>query len=73
LLLTVGSGTVLPRAEWEAGFRAAMCELLVDRLAFYAMIDRVRPQSFLPRVVRSWMNVFGGARPSLRAEQRCEG
>ncbi|HEV8447014.1 MAG TPA: thioester reductase domain-containing protein [Gemmatimonadaceae bacterium] len=73
LLLTVGSGTVLPRAEWEAGFRAAMCELLVDRLAFYAMIDRVRPQSFLPRVVRSWMNVFGGARPSLRAEQGREG
>ena len=44
--------------EWERGFRAALCELLVDRLSFYAMIDRVRPQRFLPRVVRSWLNLF---------------
>jgi len=49
----------LPPDEWDAGFSAALCELLVDRLASYAMIDRVRPQSFLPRVVRSWLNIFG--------------
>ena len=58
-LLTAESGVALSRADWETGFRAAMCELLVDRLAFYAMIDRVRPQRFLSRVVRSWMNIFG--------------
>ena len=60
-LLAGASGTPLPRTEWETGFHAALCELLVDRLAFYAMIDRVRPQGFLPRVVRSWANVFSHA------------
>jgi aminoglycoside phosphotransferase (APT) family kinase protein len=49
---------VIPRASWEAGFSAALCDVLVDRLASYAMIDRVRPQSFLPRVMRSWLNLF---------------
>jgi thioester reductase-like protein len=58
VLLEAASGAGLPREEWEQGFRAALCELLVDRLAFYAMIDRVRPQRFLPRVVQSWANVF---------------
>ena len=51
-LLAAESGVAFPREEWEAGFRAALCELLVDRLSFYAMIDRVRPQAFLSRVVR---------------------
>jgi thioester reductase-like protein len=45
-------------AKWERGFSAALCDLLVDRLAMLAMIDRVRPQSFLPRVVATWLNVF---------------
>ncbi len=59
-LLAVESGVAFPRTEWELGFRAALCELLVDRLSFYAMIDRVRPQRFLPRVVRSWVNCSSG-------------
>jgi hypothetical protein len=46
------------RARWERGFSAALCDLLIDRLAMLAMIDRVRPQSFLPRVVATWLNVF---------------
>lgn len=58
-LLSTEAATALPPDEWDAGFSAALCELLVDRLASYAMIDRVRPQSFLPRVVRSWLNIFG--------------
>jgi thioester reductase-like protein len=57
-LLADAAGFALRREEWESGFTAALCELLVDRLATYAMIDRVRPQRFLPRVVRSWRNVF---------------
>jgi thioester reductase-like protein len=60
-MLGAKSDIEFPRAEWDVGFRAAMCELLVDRLAFYAMIDRVRPQRFLSRVVRSWGNIFGWA------------
>ncbi|MEP6730778.1 MAG: thioester reductase domain-containing protein [bacterium] len=42
-------------ADWELGFRAALCELFVDRLAMYAMVDRFRPQRYLPRVVRTCM------------------
>ncbi len=60
-LLAAESGVAFPRTEWEMGFRAALCELLVDRLSFYAMIDRVRPQHFLSRVVRSWANLFAWA------------
>jgi hydroxymethylglutaryl-CoA reductase (NADPH) len=56
-LLEAETGTRIERAAWSRGFSAALCDLLVDRLAFYAMIDRVRPQQFLPRVVRSWSNL----------------
>jgi len=52
----VGVGT--DRERWERGFSAALCDLLVDRLAMLAMIDRVRPQSFLSRVATTWLNVF---------------
>jgi thioester reductase-like protein len=62
-LLAATSGVSLPREEWEAGFSAALSELLVDRLSFYVMIDRVRPQRFLSRVVRSWLNVSNRWKP----------
>jgi len=52
------SGIDLDRGEWEHGFRAALCDFLIDRLASYAMIDRVRRQAFLPRVARGWLNLF---------------
>ena len=57
-LLAAATMSVLERDEWEVGFAAALADLLVDRLSTYAMIDRVRPQPFLPRVVRSWLNIF---------------
>jgi thioester reductase-like protein len=57
-LLERESGVALNRDEWDRGFRAAMCDLLVDRLASYAMVNRIRAQSFLPRVVRGWNNLF---------------
>ena len=53
-LLGRASGVTLAADAWRAGMRAAMADLLTNRLAFYAMIDRVRPQAFLPRVVRTW-------------------
>ena len=43
--------------EWREGFRAALSLMLIDRLAFYAMIHRVKPQSFLPQVVRTWQRL----------------
>jgi aminoglycoside phosphotransferase (APT) family kinase protein len=55
LRLASSTGTHIDGCDWELGFRAALCELLVDRLAMYAMVDRFRPQGYLPRVVRGWM------------------
>lgn len=52
------SGVEIARDEWEQGFRAALCDFLVDRLASYAMVDRVRRQAFLPRVARGWLNLY---------------
>jgi aminoglycoside phosphotransferase (APT) family kinase protein len=57
-LLQREAGVELDREQWERGFRAALCDLMVDRLASYAMVDRIRAQSFLPRVVRGWNNLF---------------
>jgi aminoglycoside phosphotransferase (APT) family kinase protein len=54
-LLEEQIGTAIDPIEWDAGFRAALCDLLIDRLAMYAMINRFRPQTFLPRVVRTWL------------------
>jgi len=62
------SGTSLPRAGWVAGFAGALADLLVSRLAFYALIHRIRPQSFLPRVVSVWAQLFEVYRGRLRAD-----
>ena len=45
-----------PRA-WEAGFGAALADLLINRLMFYVLINRVRPLQFLPRIVRTWQRI----------------
>ena len=52
--LAAAAGTRLDPRRWEAGFAAALADLLVNRLMFYVMIDRVRPLRFLPRIVRTW-------------------
>jgi acyl carrier protein len=52
------SGFALHREEWEHGFRAALSDFLTDRLASYAMVDRIRRQAFLPRVARGWLNLY---------------
>jgi thioester reductase-like protein len=51
------AGVRIDRAGWDRGFHAAMNELLVNRLAMYALVHRVRRQSFLPRVVASWRRI----------------
>ena len=51
------TGTPLNRAEWSAGFQAAMGDLLINRLAIYVMVHRVKPLQFLPRVIRTWQAI----------------
>jgi acyl carrier protein len=63
LALERESGIELGHEEWEHGFRAALCDFLVDRLASYAMVDRVRRQAFLPRVARGWLNLYQHYQP----------
>ena len=55
VLLEEQTRTIIDPIEWESGFRAALCDFLIDRLAMYAMVHRFRPQPFLPRVVRTWL------------------
>ena len=56
-LLEEQTATTIDPIEWETGFRAALGDFLIDRLAMYAMIHRFRPQAFLPRVVRTWLTL----------------
>jgi hypothetical protein len=56
-LLTRTTERRWPEEAWREGFRAALSLMLIDRLAFYAMIHRVRPQSFLPRVLTTWQRL----------------
>ena len=58
------SGRALDRDAWQDAFHSALAHLLVSRLALYAMINRVRPLSFLPRVVRTWARLFDLSRPA---------
>jgi len=57
--LEIETGAAIDPALWRAGFAAALYELLIDRLAVYALVHRVRPQPFLPRVVRTWLRLYG--------------
>jgi hypothetical protein len=52
--LARATGRSIDTSEWRSGFRAALADLIVNRLAFYTMINRVKPQPFLPRIVKTW-------------------
>ena len=41
--LAGAAGTPIDPGAWEAGFGAALADLLINRLMFYVMIHRVRP------------------------------
>ena len=52
------SGTAIDADRWTRGFRSALYDVLINRLAMYTMVHRVRRQSFLPRVVRTWRRLY---------------
>jgi len=52
------TGCALDPADWRDGFRAALYDLMLNRIPMYALIHRVRRQSFLPRVVRTWRRLY---------------
>ena len=51
------TGVVIDRTVSYAAFGSALAELLMDRLSIYAMVHRVKPQRFLPRVLRTWSHL----------------
>lgn len=56
--LSIETGSPIDPALWRLGFRAAVYDLLVNRLAMYALVHRIRRQTFLPRVVRTWRRLY---------------
>jgi thioester reductase-like protein len=52
------TGQSIARREWEQGFRASLYDLMLNRFPMYALVHRVRPQSFLPRTVRTWRRLY---------------
>lgn len=52
------TGVTVDRESWEAGFRAGLYDFLVNRLSIYRVVDRIRAQPFLPRVVRTWRRLY---------------
>jgi aminoglycoside phosphotransferase (APT) family kinase protein len=52
------SGMAIDAERWTRGFKSALYDVLINRLAMYAMVHRVRRQSFLPRVVRTWRRLY---------------
>ena len=55
--LEAAVGEPIDPDRWEEGFSAALADLLINRLMFYVMINRVRPLGFLPRIVRTWQRL----------------
>ena len=55
--LATAAGAPMDPGPWGVGFGAALADLLVNRLMFYVMIDRVRPLPFLPRILRTWQRL----------------
>jgi len=51
------SGIALGVREWRTGLAASLNDFLIDRLAMYALIHRVRAQAFLPRVIATWRHL----------------
>lgn len=52
------TSSAIDLVEWRRAFAAALYDVLVNRLAMYALVHRVKPQAFLPRVVRTWRRLY---------------
>jgi thioester reductase-like protein len=63
------SGRTLSQDLWFEGFRSALNDVLVSRLAFYALIHRIRPQAFLPGVLNTWLRLYTLAQSSACARE----
>ena len=59
LVLQASSGQAVLRDDWQSGFMIALRYFMVSRLPLYAMMDRFKPQPFLPIVFGNWLKLYG--------------
>jgi thioester reductase-like protein len=64
--LGLATGQAIDAADWRHGFRLALRYLMIARWPLYAMIDRFRPQPFLPGVIRNWRRLAEQFDPAAR-------
>jgi hypothetical protein len=57
-LLEVATGQSMAPSHWRHAFRSALADLLIDKLAFYTLVNRIRTQRFLPRVLKTWDHLY---------------
>jgi thioester reductase-like protein len=78
LALVEETGTAVDPDVWRRGFRASVFDLMINRLPMYALVDRIRRQPFLPRLVRTWRRLYehvsaGYQRPAPGSSLRASG
>jgi thioester reductase-like protein len=56
--LASATGQPIDRDGWALGFRLSLYDLLLNRLALYAVVHRFRPEPFLERVIRTWWALY---------------
>jgi thioester reductase-like protein len=56
--LEEATGRQLDADDWQQGFALSLADLLVNRWAMYTLVHAIRPQPFLPRVLRTWQTLF---------------
>lgn len=52
------AGVTVDPAAWTRGFVLALRQLAIDRIPYYALAHRFKPQAFLPGVVRNWLKLY---------------
>lgn len=56
--LSALTGLAIDPRDWLKGFVLALQQLSIERLPLYALVDRFKPQPFMPRVMRNWVRLY---------------
>lgn len=59
LELERATGSSIDPVQWKLGFQLALWGLFINRLPMYTLMHKFRRQSFLPRVMRTWKELYG--------------
>lgn len=56
--LSTLTGAAIDPHDWVKGFVLALQQLSIERLPLYALVNRFKPQPFMPRVMRNWLRLY---------------